>query len=815
MSGHYVLPSNNPIGGNLIPNQAHTMNNRPMNAFTRDGQNQQSLRMNQMMAPSMPNIAHSNSYATNMQASQSMQNVNMIHPNYYVQSLQQQNNANQAMNATFANGYSADMPKIQEMDQAAAEMARRRHMQQRQQQDIPMYSLDVNVHSAQNSMPNLSSNSMLLSPVSNPNDISNNFRLNSTLTKNHSSQPGINYMQNASMGPNLVKQLPPTAPKPQLNRSQQQNKDDLSPPLPPSATHPLFKTVNTSLNSPNTSYNTPNTNYYLTSSTLPKSFMTQSSSNPWEREEREKEHEIRREQGRQWREHHIIELSTLPHRTPQQEEQLKTLILERDFERLAQEQGDLEEDNDTNYGKDNIQEVIRLTQNANQLSTPVTSMKQIDVKTNIVSQASYTNATGNETHGLNDSNFGTLPPQSQQQQLSAGSQQSSSSHVQPKSILKHNNARVERTNTSNPSSPSKQAKSTTFADDRQNSDQNSSVAAISNVVRDLNNMSFSDYDTKPSMNTVLTSNYQIKEINEANANALNSSMNGPPPPPERNSSYVIMSQKQQSLRNNNLNLSITNQTVKKSNNSTVAMTNANTESKSTIGQFMISNKKPIANSTTTNNNNVNNSNSINSNHSMNNNDSNNNSTNNSNINGSGVSSGTSNNNINSSIVNNNTNHINDSNTSSSSLIINNNVISSNSVTSPSVQSTANLSLAAMMAQRDNKRVSFHDEENNLLVSSTSSIGDQAELSIVREDPNVRKSFVCPLAKKSIGRKKIICILLFFLNYSDLSKKHQQYFKHQPHQKVNHGTQMFNKRPVLLEPKKFTGMLKTKTKSIYF
>lgn len=132
--------------------------------------------------------------------------------------------------------------------------------------------------------------------------------------------------------------------------------------------------------------------FYSTSQTLPKNFAG-STMNPWEREEREKEQEIRREQARQCREHLIIELSNLPHRATQQDEQLKTLIFERDFERLAQEQGELEEDNDTNYGKDNLQEVIRLAQNSNQLlSIPVTNMKQIDVKTTIVSQASYPNA---------------------------------------------------------------------------------------------------------------------------------------------------------------------------------------------------------------------------------------------------------------------------------------------------------------------------------------------------------------------------------------------------------------------------------------
>lgn len=209
MSGHYVLPSSNNIAGNnLLSNQSHTMNNRQMNAFVRDTQNQQSLRMNPMMAPSMPNIAHSSGYSTNITASQSMQNVNMIHPNYYVQPMQQPN-PNQMMNASFSNGYSAEMPKIQENTQTLdmAELARRR--QQRQQEMVPMYALDVNVHNSQNSMPNLSSGSMLLSPGANPNDLMNNFRTNATLTKGHSSQSGINYVQ---------KQLPPTAPKPQVSR---------------------------------------------------------------------------------------------------------------------------------------------------------------------------------------------------------------------------------------------------------------------------------------------------------------------------------------------------------------------------------------------------------------------------------------------------------------------------------------------------------------------------------------------------------------------------------------------------------------------
>lgn len=56
-----------------------------------------------------------------------------------------------------------------------------------------------------------------------------------------------------------------------------------------------------------------------------------------------------------------------------------------------------------------------------------------------------------------------------------------------------------------------------------------------------------------------------------------------------------------------------------------------------------------------------------------------------------------------------------------------------------MQTVSNASLASMMAARDNKRVSFHDEENNVIMNQSS--GDQAELSIVREDPNVSASSI--------------------------------------------------------------------------
>lgn len=73
----------------MIPNKQQQM---PQQGFARDQSQQHSLRMNQqqMMAPSMPNIAHASGYANNIPASQSMQNVNSIPGNFQMYQQQQQ-----------------------------------------------------------------------------------------------------------------------------------------------------------------------------------------------------------------------------------------------------------------------------------------------------------------------------------------------------------------------------------------------------------------------------------------------------------------------------------------------------------------------------------------------------------------------------------------------------------------------------------------------------------------------------------------------------------------------------------------------------
>lgn len=249
-----------------------------------------------------------------------------------------------------------------------------------------------------------------------------------------------------------------------------------------------------------------------------------SSSNPWEREEREKEMEMRRDQMRQWRDTQIVELSLLPSRTPQQEEQLKTLVLERDFERRAMEEEN-EEENDAQYQKNGggVQEVLRLQQNTtnappSQITAPTTRLKQVDIKT------IPTNISPSNENGPSD-NYQSGPP------------------VQPKSILKSTHAY-----NSNPSSPSKHGKSTSFAPKTQN---------LSEIT--MNNTNANQMLTQMNKDMgELTIEYQPEDTNGPM----------PPPPPERGSSFAVMHQQKVRGSGTFQKLSFNEQPVMNNNNTT-------------------------------------------------------------------------------------------------------------------------------------------------------------------------------------------------------------------------------------------------------
>lgn len=550
--------------------QSMMINSRQKANFHRDTQ----ARMNQIMAPSMPNIAHS-SFASNISASQSMQNVNMInpynplghsnlmqqqqinvatsHPHIYQQDFQLQSHLlqqQQINQATLMRG------KLNDMN----EMLKRRN--QRQQEMMPMHSLDANSQ---------------ISPI---------------------------------------KQLPPTAPKPQTIRQTQLYKEELSPPLPPTATHPLF-TPTTGTQNPAMNQNV---NTFGSSTQPQKQFH---GSNPWEREEREKEQQLRREHVRHWRDLQISELSAQPHRTPIQEEQLKALVLERDFERRAQEPED-QDDNNSTFGKDNIVEVVRLSQGGHMpITSSLTTMKQSDIKSIVPN-----NDVGSEMNS-----YPNYPSQHH-------------GNIQPKSILKHNSNRTDEANASSPSSPSKQAKSTSFAADDRLVTENS----ISHMARDLSNLSFNNYESKEANDQFDVVNPPTQPVRQ---------LTPPPPPPERNSSYAVMSQKQQQNIRNSLGPVQPMNVLQSSIDSQSHLTPPMQQTK--ILNYMNTKRAvggPLISSSNNNNNQQN----------------------------------------------------------------------------MPVGSVTQMSLSAMMANRDNKRVSFHDDDNNF-IETNPMIPEEAELDIIR-DSNV-------------------------------------------------------------------------------
>ncbi|KAI4465248.1 afadin [Holotrichia oblita] len=124
--------------------------------------------------------------------------------------------------------------------------------------------------------------------------------------------------------PNYTKN-PPIAPKPL-------RKPDDPPELPPTSTHPLYSA---------STQDPPKMSLYSSANALSKN-----ARDPWAREEQEKQAEMRREHVRAMREQQIKELMSIPNRTQQQEDHLRVLQLEREFQRRAMEEPE-QEDEDT------------------------------------------------------------------------------------------------------------------------------------------------------------------------------------------------------------------------------------------------------------------------------------------------------------------------------------------------------------------------------------------------------------------------------------------------------------------------------------
>ncbi|KAM7363764.1 adherens junction formation factor afadin isoform 3-T5 [Cochliomyia hominivorax] len=668
--------------------QSLTLGNRSKSTqnFQRDMQSQQSLRMQQMMAPSMPNISnmyqqqqqqhqqhnsslqqHNMSMPSSIAASQSMQNVSsMGDDNRYPQS------ANSSLMES--NGYQQQSP-------AGAQTLRRNMRAEYIQQQAGAAG---GLESAQHS----------------PNFIQQQQQPGNFISL--PPKPGSGQQQQQLTPPKQQQQLPPTAPKPiqqnRLSLQQQQGYNasmyqqqppnpqtgEDKPPLPPTTTHPLYKAtqqITPGMNYVASTIDPPKGGYVPVSASALQQHKNIHGNNPWEREEREKDLEMRREHIRQWREQQINDLSSLVQRSTQQEEQLKTLILERDFERRAQEMEEHEDESEPSYEKENVQEVFRLNHQQNVIQTPITNFRQTEIKLASVmdNQRSNNNNNSNETSPLNSNRNSAaepLPPPIPTQPppptttTTIVTTNSNTSTIQPKSILKNN--RYDGSNTA-PSSPSKSQKSTSFADDKHLQTEH----PISSLARDITHLSLS--------NTTLNSNTTNSNNNSSydnNMNSENSPLSGPgavppPPPPERNSSYLIMSQ--QKLRNSSIGLLKT----------------------ATINSADLQKKSSASSSILMNNNN---------------------------------------NNIQNNLLNMNTSASLQSSPSSSTMDMYNAAASTASATNSNSASPS----PSMMLLRDNKRVSFHDEENNYIANTYNNMEYNvtveqhmapSDLNTIREDTN--------------------------------------------------------------------------------
>ncbi|XP_053594728.1 afadin isoform X2 [Microplitis demolitor] len=189
-------------------------------------------------------------------------------------------------------------------------------------------------------------------------------------------------------------------------RSVLENEYKESHPPPPlnTSTHPLYtKQIDSRYTA--SMQDTPTSSYYSTISSSQQSRQHQyNATNPWQREEREKEQARRREAAKLWRDQQIAELNSLSHRTQQQEEQLRALQLERDFQKRAEEaaaqQDDDEEGNDLeNHNTLCVQGLLKMT------ATPEKNYQLIEQ--NVLTRANV----------ANQSIRGTLSSQSTSNQL--------------------------------------------------------------------------------------------------------------------------------------------------------------------------------------------------------------------------------------------------------------------------------------------------------------------------------------------------------------------------------------------------------------
>ncbi|KAF3422583.1 hypothetical protein E2986_06206 [Frieseomelitta varia] len=381
------------------------------------------------------------------------------------------------------------------------------------------------------------------------------------------------------------------------------------PPPPSTSTHPLYNKQTDSRYTASMQ-DPPRGGYYPANTSgaalQPRQYQY-SASNPWQREEKEREQARRREAARQWRDQQIAELSALSHRTSQQEEQLRALQLERDFQKRAEEvanqQDDDEESNDLDTENIRIQQSLLRTTVAQDRNNSLDQHHLNLSRTNMINQSVKGSHTGQSTgttslmhstnaataHTINSSsqqysqNVTNLQQQQSHQQQQQQQQDNSDSHLSSDFQHEHANqmannigqfqmsSLIHLTSSQKPLGLSQsneekeihrrheeiKRKQVEF-DDAQSKKKEEEM----NKQQQIQQMYQQQHHSQQLQSHLKTQQLLHPSmlrldsliINGSNASSTQNASNDAPLPPERGSSYAIMSQ-QSTLRSNNANIS--------------------------------------------------------------------------------------------------------------------------------------------------------------------------------------------------------------------------------------------------------------------
>ncbi|CAG0888922.1 unnamed protein product, partial [Darwinula stevensoni] len=161
-----------------------------------------------------------------------------------------------------------------------------------------------------------------------------------------------------------------------------------------------------------------------------------SASNPWDREEREREAARRAEVARLWRDQQIAMLEGESNRTPKQEEQLRTLRLEKEFQRRAEEaaKGD-DEDNDDDDDEVDRRGLLRIVQE--DLERSRQRRIAMEANENKRLQTMPANASPHWRNSSLPQVIGGGHPQQQQQHMTGGTSRSKAEEIRMKEQQLH------------------------------------------------------------------------------------------------------------------------------------------------------------------------------------------------------------------------------------------------------------------------------------------------------------------------------------------------------------------------------------------